>query len=199
MSKLEKYKDCILPVIGACGVIIDQRYYKYNQDKKIYEVEYETQVYPNLYETFTDIINYNFYYSFNVKNHHFHGHSFDEVIRELYYNPETFNIDEEDKYLYSEQELTFLRRLKNLLVLVGLKDIDAYDEKKLILRAKNKKLKKLMEYRPLKLNNTASFVINGNRKNIITKFYNATEIGIDGKYIILNSNDNYLGIVETKK
>ena len=121
-----KYKDCTLPVITKDGIIINQAYY--NKGK----IEFEQTQYENLYEPLSDIINYNFYYSFNIKNKHSHAHSIEEVIKELYYNPETFNINKEDEYLYSKQELKYLKRLKNILQIIGLKDIKTYDEEELI-------------------------------------------------------------------
>lgn len=191
---MHKSECFVLPVVNEYGVVIDEAYMNKN-----HEIKYEKTVYQNLYEPFTSLIDYSFYYSFNVKNNHSHAHDFDGVIRELYYNPESFNIPDNEKYLYSSQELTYLRKLQNLLLVIGLKDMERIDEKELIRRAHNKKLMRIIEYRPLKLEKTANFVIDGIRKNIITKFYSDLDIEYNGKYLILDNNDNYLGLVETKK
>ena len=188
-----KYKDCVLPVITEEGIIIEQAYY--NQGK----IKFEQTQYENIYEPLSDIINYNFYYSYNIKNKHSHNHSIEGVIKELYYNPETFNINKEDEYLYSKQELRYLKRLKNLLQLIGLKDVETYNEEELIKRAQNKKLKQLLEYKQINFNKTAQKIIEGKRKKLITKFINEKNIEKNGKYIILDKDDNYLGLIETTK
>ena len=42
-----------------------------------------------------------------------HSHTFEGAIRYLLYDPENFEITEEQKLYYSEQELTLLDQLKN--------------------------------------------------------------------------------------
>ena len=195
----DEYEDCLLPLECNDKIIINQRYYKYDIDEKVYKTEYEMQTYPNFYEVFSDMINYNLYYSFNIKNKHSHTHSFDSVIRELYYNPETFNIDDKDKILYSKQELIYLRKLQKFLLALSVKDIKNYDKQELVKRSKNRNVKKILEYRPLKCTITAQLILNGKRKYMITKYYNDDSLKMKGKYIILDSEDNYLGLVETIK
>ena len=98
---------------------------------------YATQ---NLYNAFENIIWDNFYYSFNCRYYtihydengkevytevigHMHEHDFDSVICRVYNCPETFSIDKKDEFLYSEQELRFIRRLQKYLNFIGVKDI----------------------------------------------------------------------------
>lgn len=67
-----------------------------------------------------------------------HGHNFNEVLQALYDYPEAFTIPDEYKKEYSEQELCFLKRVQNYLLLLGLKDFEYSDEKKKILEKLNK-------------------------------------------------------------
>ena len=85
-----------------------------------------------------EIISSFFYYSFNTRlededgnvySGHSHAHNFEEVVAACYYYPEHFDILEEDKKYYSEQQLQFLKRLKKYLLFIGIKDKVDYKDK----------------------------------------------------------------------
>lgn len=88
----------------------------------------------SLYESFSNIINYGFIYHYEIKYERLtkdgikvikdicHGHNFDEVIRELYNYPESFRIPKKFAKEYSNQELSFLKKLQNYLKIINLKD-----------------------------------------------------------------------------
>lgn len=80
------------------------------------------------------------------KIEHNHAHSFMEVVEIVYYCPESFSIDKVDYEFYSKQELKYLKRLQSYLLAIGLKDIEKYNKKELIKRAKTKKVKQFSEY-----------------------------------------------------
>lgn len=73
------------------------------------------------------------------KLHHCHSHSFENVVRDLYDYPESFNISKEEEEFYSKQELNYLKRVQKYLLFIGLKDIN---EKRSVLRYRNKVYKK---------------------------------------------------------
>jgi len=112
----------------------------------------------NLYNAFEEFITDGFYYPFNyhfyetwydektkkwcASEHvgHSHEHDFDLVIKAVYDSPESFSIDSEDEYYYSEQELNYLKKLQSYLLFIGLKDC-GYG-KVPVSRYRNKKKKK---------------------------------------------------------
>lgn len=88
----------------------------------------------NICNNLTDSFNgkLELYYPFNSiivtkegerKVGHRHEHTFESVVRDLYDYPVSFNISRKDETFYSQQELTYLKILKNYLLLVGLDDI----------------------------------------------------------------------------
>ena len=52
-----------------------------------------------------------------------HMYSLEDVVESLYNSPESFNISKEEEPFYSQQELDYLRRVQNYLLLIGMKDI----------------------------------------------------------------------------
>ena len=190
MDNLE-YIDCVLPIWKDDYYIMDEAYYDYKNNK----VDYKIRTYYNIYEAFGNIIYDNFYYSYNIDNHHMHNHNIEEVIRDLYNYPETFEIHEDEEYLFSKQELRYLKRLKNLLNIIGLKDIKKYDRDYLFKRARNKKLKKILEYRRLNLE-FANLIKDRKIDKFILKF-NDWDFN-NNKYLLVNKDD-YLCIIKVKK
>ena len=71
---------------------------------------------------------------------HTHGHSFDEVVRDLYNFPESFKITKKDEEYYSHQELRYLKLVQKYLLFIGLTDLNKpnYSAK----RYQNKRQKK---------------------------------------------------------
>lgn len=98
------------------------------------------EVYPNLTDALGDVSFAEFYYPFINKQiisypkdgkrvneivvEHNHAHLFEEVVRELYYTPESFRIEKKDEEYYSKQELEYLRRVQKYLLFLGLKDFE---------------------------------------------------------------------------
>ena len=74
---------------------------------------------------------------------HCHAHSFEEVVRMLYDFPESFLISKEDEEFYSKQELDYLKKTQNYLLLIGLKDLETL--KVPVSRYRNKKHSKYRE------------------------------------------------------
>ena len=100
------------------------------------------QVYDNLSDALGDVFVTSFYYSYNCKplsfyepgedgtfkKGHMHAHSFENVVNDLYMYPESFEILKEDEIYYSNQQLAFLKKIKNYLLLIGLKDYDGKND-----------------------------------------------------------------------
>lgn len=185
------YIGCVLPVITENNVMLDEAYIDKNHNLK-----YKVEPFYCLYEAFVPIIEYNFYYSYDINNKHTHSHSFEEVLKNLYYFPKTFNINKDEECYFSDQELKFINKLKKLLNVINLEDIKNYDKDYLISRTRNKKLKELFEYRPLHLE-----FANDIKDRKINKFFKKYFDMDDefGKYIIIDKDDNYLCLIKTKR
>ena len=190
MDNLE-YIDCVLPIWKDDYYIMDEAYYDYKNNK----VDYKISTYYNIYEAFAKIIYDNFYYSYNIDNHHMHNHNIEEVIRDLYNYPETFEIHEDEEYLFSKQELRYLKRLKNFLNIIGLKDIKKYDRDYLFERARNKKLKKILEYSLINLE-YSNLIKERKIDKFILKYY---EWGFNNNKYLLVDKDDYLCLIKVKK
>lgn len=209
-EKLEKYEGCVLPVVDdRMNVYMEVSYYE-NFGKSNETIKTRVENVWSLYEGLSDVINFGFYYSFNTrlllrtsdgkdstKIGHSHAHSFDEVIREVYYNPESFSIDEEDYELYSKQELLFLHRLQNFLRVAGIKDLDFVDKDSEIKRARSERVKELLDYKQCRFKK-ADEVIEGKINKLIVPFVSDKFLG-DTKYIVVSVEGDYKGIVSVKK
>ncbi len=82
----------------------------------------------NLYNALSEVINYSLYFSFNIREKHCHEHEFDDVIKNLYLYPESFNLNDEDKKCYSNGELRYLMHLQKFLLFIGRKDSNKITE-----------------------------------------------------------------------
>ena len=71
---------------------------------------------------------------------HAHAHSFEEVLRYLYYSPKEFQITKEDEEFYSPQELRFIKHIKNYLMFIEFEGVKAHSKSK--ARYINKRQKK---------------------------------------------------------
>ena len=188
-----KYVDCTLPIIDCDKIFINEAYQNYDNKK----IEYNFTHYNSLYEVFANIINYYLYYSYDINNKHAHNHSFESVIKDLYYHPKTFYIHKEDEQFFSMQELSFLNRLKNLLNAIGLEDVQKYDEDEFIKRARNKKLKELLECKYLKMD-ISNLILNGKVKTFLCRYFDYLDIKKNMKYLLLDEDDNYLCLIKTR-
>lgn len=125
--------------------------YVYDDEFVIENGAYSNQIkiFNNLTDALSEITLASFYYSYSCgydvlnnnekKLHHCHSHSFENVVRDLYDYPESFNISKEEEEFYSKQELNYLKRVQKYLLFIGLKDIN---EKRSVLRYRNKVYKK---------------------------------------------------------
>ena len=147
-KKYERFKKNNLPTFFYNKVREKMEYVYYSNDS--------LNVFNNLTDALGDLVTTCFYYPFNctyvairyennekqveIISGHNHAHSFEEVVRELYYYPETFRIPKNDRFYYSEQELEYLNRVQKFLLFLGLKDIRTANDS--VLRYRNKILRK---------------------------------------------------------
>ncbi len=148
------------------------------------------------------------YYSFNSiiinkdgtrKVGHSHAHTFEDVVRELYNYPVSFNITKKDECYYSKQELSYLKILKNYLLLVGLCDIE--DNVK-VSRYRNKQVNKYQNAIITKLDNhqindiikgkCVFFAVKKNKNNKDLKKYHKGEL----QYLVIDNKDNFRLLIE---
>lgn len=186
-----EYLDCVLPVICEDKIIKEKLYHGINHN-----LYFMMSPYENLYDSFIDIIYYNFYYSYDINCKHTHSHSFEEVIKDLYYYPETFYIHKDEEDYFSKQELKYINRLKKILNIIDLKDIKSFDKESLIKRARNKKLKKILEYDMLKLE-FSNLIKDKKIDTFILKYYD-WDFEIN-KYLLIDADDNYLCLIKVNK
>lgn len=135
----------------------------------------------------------------NKKIGHCHEHTFEEVVRDLYNYPVSFNIPKKDEIYYSKQELNYLKILKNYLLLVGLTDMP--DTVK-ISRYRNKLVKKYQNAIIIKLTNReindiikgkrVFFAVKKNRYNKDLKKYSKGEL----QYLIVDEKNNFRLLIE---
>lgn len=181
------------------------------------------QVEKNLSESLSNICGVGFYYPFESNYFTFansksgeigrvitlgddHAHSFEEVVKSLYDFPETFNIKEEDKKFYSEQELRFLRRIKNYLLFIGLKDLTSTEYPSTDLsRYENDRQKKYFDahIRTFPETTIAKFK-KRERDFIVREWYE--EHGLDEKtydgdfkILVVDEEDNFKLFLDVKK
>ena len=194
----------------------------WNEDRQIKEYIYfdneNIQVYDELSYALEDITLAGLYYPFIDKHvegylkgkkwintvvvGHNHGHSFEEVLKALYYSPESFKIEKKDYSYYSEQQLQYLKRIQNYLLLIGLKDLG--DDKINNTRFRNKLQKKysdcvIIGMKSRNINN----LIKGKIDYRITKYYKeySPERFVPHKALIVDEKDNfrlYVEVIGTK-
>ena len=138
----------------------------------------------------------------NVVIGHNHGHSFEEVIKALYYSPESFKIEKKDYKYYSAQQLEYLKRIQNYLLLIGLKDLG--NNKISNSRFRNKLHKKyydcvLIEMKSKNINN----LIKGKIDYRVVKYHKGynPDTFEPHKALIVDENNNfrlYVDIIATK-
>ena len=156
-------------------------------------------VYTNLTDSFLD--RFSLFYPFNCvvttlegtrKIERCHEHTFEAVIRDLYYYPVSFNISKKDEVYYTKRELSYLKLLKSYLLFIGLKDVEKNDR---ISRYRNKLEKKYRNALILQLDNReinniikgkrTFFAVKKNKYNKDLRQYKKGELQylvIDNKY-----------------
>lgn len=214
-KKYKKYKNAGLPVM-----VYDNkkgleyiRYDKVMNDKgKLVD---EVFVYDDFLEVIEDTIKIGFYYPYNTlirvyddeDNYHeevgpSHAHTFSSVVHEVYYNPNIFSINEEDRIYYSDQQYDFLMRLKNYLIIVEREDIkydatiDDINEVALNELASKYKEYPILTFKDDKL---ANLMIQKKRKYFYNMKTSTTKSDIGVRYLLLDNDQNYLGVLEVVK
>lgn len=195
--------------------------YVYFVDKKYYnheELVHELEVSPNLIDALADISKTGLYYSFTDKHlisyydkdnnliiktelGHSHAHSFEEVVKALYYSPESFKVSKEEEIYYSKQELEYLSKVQRYLLFIGLKDVENY--KIPVSRYRNKKQRKYQNAFIRKLNHDdLEQIINNNRKYLISKWYpeyKPINKSKKDKSLIIDEDNNFIMFIEYTK
>ena len=185
LKRYDKYKNNNLPT----PFWDDDRFtleYVYRDDNIIGDSKNKMRINYSLTEALGEVAVSGFYYPFQSKIletsfegekkiekeiiGHSHAHAFEEVVRDLYGYPESFNILKEDEKFYSKQELEYLRRVKKYLLFIGLKDLDKI--KPPMSRFKNKnhdKYKSVPFYNYS--NELVNAIINKKRNYVVSKYY----------------------------
>lgn len=153
----------------------------------------------SLINALEDICITSFYYSYNCKLitwkdgiasieiGHTHAHSFEEVVHDLYYFPESFSISKEEEKYFSEQELSYLRKVQNYLLLIGLKDSD--DSRPKVSRYRNKLHKKYSNIPKYKLpSHIIKGLLAGKINFVVDKFYKNEYLNKNCSALICNEN-----------
>ena len=166
----------------------------------------EFNINTNLVDSFRNKLS--FYYAFNSitltkegikKIGHRHEHTFEEVVRDLYDYPVSFNITKKDEIYYSKQELSYLKILKNYLLLVGLRDVE---DNIRVSRYRNKLVKKYQNAIILQLDNReinniiknkrVFFAVKKGKYNKDLKKYKKGEL----QYLIIDNKYNFRLLIE---
>ena len=152
----------------------------------------------NLLDPFKEIINIEFYYTCHskyfiednneiiIEEGFYFSDSFEEIIELLYDFPESFKLLDDDKRKYNEQQIQFLTRLKNYLLLIGLKDLK--NNKIPLDRYKNKLQEKYKDAHIIKFQNKIL-------KDFINKKYNFDYRKFILDRQIINKEDNFKALL----
>lgn len=213
-KKFKKYKNAGLPVmVYNKGNLEYIRYDKVNKKGKMVD---DVFVYDDFVEVIEDTIKMGFYYPYNSlirvydengeyyhdEVGHSHSHTFASVVHEVYYNPNVFSIDPDDREYYSKQEYDFLMRLKSYLMIIEREDIK-YDATidEINNLALNELASKYREYPILTFRDekVASLMINKKKKYFYKMKREHTKPDIGTRYLLVDNDSNYLGVLEVVK
>lgn len=201
MDNKERFKGCLLPVFDEnVNVFIESNYYLLDDEHPHLITEVEEK--NNITDCLGDLIGYGFYYTFNEADiddnntvKHFHAHTFDQVVRELYLHPDSFSLNKEDIQYYSKQELVYLNRLRRYLRIAELKDVTDYSVEGLINRVKTDSVKELVSCSLLN-SKFGHEIVNGTIKNYVSRYvdfkFKTTE-----KFLVSTLTEDFIGIVES--
>ena len=173
-----------------------EKFSKNNLPQMLYDKERDVREYvfydnygpvvnSNLYNALEDITWAGFYYPYTCKHltskyvdgkdlfefvvGHSHSHDFDDVVKALYYSPESFSISKEEEEFYSKQELNYLKRVQKYLLFIGVKDVDTVHIP--VARYRNKKQEKYRDScKHSYTNKRIEMVLNGETDYAILKF-----------------------------
>jgi hypothetical protein len=182
----------------------------WDQERQVLEyVYYENDhlsVCNSLADSFLD--RFSLFYPFNCvvvtidgvrKIGYCHEHTFEAVVRDLYYHPVSFRISKKDEVYYTKRELSYLKVLKNYLLFIGLRDIE--DNNK-VSRYRNKLEKKYRKALILQVDNReinniikgkkTFFAVKKNKYNKVIRQYKKGEL----QYLVIDSKYNFRLLIE---
>ncbi len=87
------------------------------------EFDNENDFLTNTLGALEDYARIGFYYPFEIGSDHSHHHNIEAVFSEAYDYPESFYIKDDDKEYYTNSELEFIYKIKEVALKNGLKDI----------------------------------------------------------------------------
>lgn len=200
----KKYNNCVLPISYKDNKTEDIKWISYN----ILNDNYDITVSPMITLEHLMKTNLTYHGKFYINNKYqvVHFHAFEELVRFIYHHPLNFQIPKEYEEEYSKQELIYLKRLKDYLNMIDLKNYKVSNnvlklEEKYIKLSKNKfnkirlffldrkieKIKLEEEIIRLKKTDAKKYI------NAIPKKIDNIDLYIDGKinYMFLNYNQKY--------
>ena len=128
-----------------------------------------------------------------------HEHTFEAVVRDLYYYPVSFSILKKDEVYYTKQELSYLRLLKSYLLFLGLKDIEGNNK---VTRYRNKLIAKyqnaiILQVDNREINNIIKgkktfFAVKKNKYNKDLRKYDKGEL----QYLVIDNKYNFRLLIE---
>ncbi len=195
----KKYESCSLPY----DLVTDN---PFTGDSSYNWITYNNELITNysLYESMSDIIRYGFIYHYETEEqdteYHSHGHSYEDVLRTLYYYPEHFHIPNDSLHEYSNQELKFIKRMKSYLLLIGLKNLKPTEteqemEEQKLSRSNNELARKYSLYGFYEPHNRSlKDILNGKYNYLIRQAWdNKYEEEIGKKLLLFNEEQDILG------
>lgn len=214
LRKYKKYKNAGLPImIYENNDLKFINFFKVRNSKGKEVVE--PFVYDELSEALGDVINDGFYYSFNTLINeydedgkkrevvgHSHSHDFESVVREVFYNPNVFSIDDEDKHLYSEQQYKFLMKIKSYLMVIKREDIPysmTIDEINDLSLNEDAMLFRDYYTKTLYEDEKADLIINKKRKYFLSVNTDDSPDVNKNRFLLANNKGKYLGLIEVVK
>ena len=201
LKRFDKFKKCTLP------------YSYWDEERQTHEYiwnEKDRNLNPQLSNNLAWPLEHfawaGLYYSYSIvktENNptgHTHAHAFEEVLRDLYDFPESFNISKKEEEYYSKQELKYLRRIKKYLLFIGLKDRDPF-KKAPISRYYNKKVDKYADCCIYTLGpNNKKNIMSGKQDFITWDYYKDFKPKIyepkEYRALLVDREDNFLYLVE---
>ena len=201
LKRYDKFKDNNLPTPFWDSERNTLEYVWFNNDylnvsgNLLYSIETKTKT--GLYYSFNSLV---IRAGKKVVCHH-HAHSFEDVLKNLYNYPESFNISKSDEKYYSKQELAYLIRVKKYLLFIGLKDLTSKTKNTRYKNSLQNKYSKCaiyrIDYEKLKLINdgTLNFLVWDYFDSYVEKNFKPGEY----QALLVDDKDNFLYLVEFTK
>lgn len=183
MKEFEKLKKQNLPFLCVDDKFDTCFWAMYLKKDKTYEVS------RLLDELLGNLAKVGFCYYFSVCDLILHTHDFTSVVEHLYRYPESFCIPQEHWDEYSKQELKYLKKVQEYLILVGLKDMvnnEAFDE-----RGNNKLVDLYSEYGQVTYSKLMVDAIISKEKDYEVYVYYPFSRSRVGEKILVSDSDGY--------